>query len=250
MTCRRPAAPMDRPAAPQTPSRKDLTLHVRTRRHQRLRPHRPQRLPRRPRAAGADIDVVAVNDLTDAETLAHLLKYDSILGPFPGEVEAADDGDRRRRRRDPKVCAERDPAALPWGDARRRRRDRVDRLLHRPRRRRQAPRRPAPRRSSSPRPPRARTSRVVLGVNFDEPTTRTRTTSSPTRPARRTASRRSRRSLNDAVGIKHGLMTTIHAYTADQSLQDAPHKDLRRARAAAHQPRSRPRPAPPRRSAS
>ena len=64
-------------------------------------------------------------------------------------------------------------------------------------------------------------------------TTRRRTTSSPTRPARRTASRRSRRCCNDTVGIEHGLMTTIHAYTADQRLQDMPHNDLRRARAAA-----------------
>ena len=90
-------------------------------------------------ARGADIDWVGVNDITDTRTLAHLLKYDSILGPFPGEIDYTEnsivvDGDELR------VFAERDPAALPWGDAGRRGRDRVDRALHEARRRRQAPR--------------------------------------------------------------------------------------------------------------
>ncbi len=82
-------------------------------------------------ARGADIDWVGVNDITDTETLAHLLKYDSILGPFPGTVEAGEnglvvDGDELR------VFAERDPADLPWERRRRRRGDRVDRPVHRP----------------------------------------------------------------------------------------------------------------------
>ena len=67
-------------------------------------------------AAGADIEWVAVNDLTDSKTLAHLLKYDSILGPYPGTVEATDDGLRRSTATTVKVLAERDPGALPWGD--------------------------------------------------------------------------------------------------------------------------------------
>ena len=87
---------------------------------------------------GADIDWVGVNDITDTKTLAHLLKYDSILGPFPGTVEATDtglivDGDEL------KVFAERDPAGAALGRRGRRGRDRVHRPVHRPRERRQAP---------------------------------------------------------------------------------------------------------------
>ena len=67
-------------------------------------------------AAGADLEFVAVNDLTDPATLAHLLKYDSILGRFPGEVEAGEGVDRRSTASEIKVLSERDPAALPWGD--------------------------------------------------------------------------------------------------------------------------------------
>ena len=81
-------------------------------------------------ASGADIEVVAVNDLTDNQTLAHLLKYDSILGRFPGEVSATDD-DITVDGKSFKAFAERDPANLKWSRRRRRRRDRVDRLLHR-----------------------------------------------------------------------------------------------------------------------
>ena len=91
-------------------------------------------------ARGADIDWVGVNDITDTKTLAHLLKYDSILGPFPGEVEATDDSlivDGEEL----KVFAERDPASAALGRRGRRRGDRVHRLLHQARRRRQAPRR-------------------------------------------------------------------------------------------------------------
>ena len=64
---------------------------------------------------GSDIEIVALNDLGDAKTMAHLLKYDSVLGPFPGDVELGD-GDDQRRRREMKMFSERDPAALPWGD--------------------------------------------------------------------------------------------------------------------------------------
>ncbi len=103
-------------------------------------------------ARGADIDWVGVNDITDTKTLAHLLKYDSILGPFPGEVEVTDDalivdGDELQ------VFAERDPAALPWGDVG------ADVViestgpLHRSAPTPPSTSTPAPRRSSSPRRP-------------------------------------------------------------------------------------------------
>ena len=180
----------------------------------------------------ADVEIVAVNDITDAGTLGHLLKYDSVFGPFPGEVSR-----RRRRAHDRRPRGQGARRARPGGAAvgrpRRRRRDRVDRLLHQARRRRQAPRRAAPRRSSSPRPRPSRTRPSCSASTSTRSTTRTTTTSSPTRRARRTASRRWPRCCTTLVGIEKGLMTTIHAYTADQRLQDAPHKDLRRARAAA-----------------
>ena len=88
----------------------------------------------------ADIEWVGVNDLVDSKTLAHLLKYDSVYGPYPGTVEHTDDAivvDGKEI----KVLAERDPAALPWARPRRRRRDRVDRPLHQARGRAEAPRR-------------------------------------------------------------------------------------------------------------
>ena len=102
--------------------------------------------------SGADIDIVAVNDLTDAATLAHLLKYDSVLGRYKGVVEASGDGmivDGQTL----KVVSHRDPAELPWARPGRRRRARVDRLLRRPPRR-GAPAARARARSSSPRRPR------------------------------------------------------------------------------------------------
>ena len=131
------------------------------------------------------------------------------------------------------MLAERDPGGAAVGRPRRRRRDRVDRLLHRPRRRRQAPRRGRQEGHHLRARPPTPDARSCSASTSTRSTTATTTTSSPTRRARRTAWRRSPRSLNDTVGIKHGLMTTIHAYTADQRLQDVPHKDLRRARAAA-----------------
>ena len=87
----------------------------------------------------AEIEWVAVNDLTDSATLAHLLKYDSILGPYPGTVERRDEGFGSTAS-ELKVLAERDPGDAAVGRPRRRRRDRVDRPLHRPRQGRQAPR--------------------------------------------------------------------------------------------------------------
>ena len=182
------------------------------------------------KAAQADIDFVAVNDLTDAKTLAHLLKYDSILGPYPGtiEVDGNDlvvDGDKL------KVLSERDPADLPWGDLGAdvviestgfftKRADAAKHLEA------------GAKKVIISAPASDEDITLVLGVNDDQ----------YDKDAHHVISNAScttnclapfAKVINDAVGIKHGLMTTIHAYTADQRLQDMPHKDLRRARAAA-----------------
>ena len=179
------------------------------------------------------IDVVGINDITDTKTLAHLLKYDSNYGRFNGTVE--NDGDHLViNGKKIKVSAEKDPAQIPWdqtpdvviestGVFRQKEsskggygdhlkngakkvlltvpaKDQIDRM-------------------------------VVLGVNDsdlkeeDQCVSNASCTTNCLAPIVKV--------LNDSFGIEHGLMTTIHAYTADQSLQDAPHKDLRRARAAA-----------------
>jgi glyceraldehyde 3-phosphate dehydrogenase len=181
-------------------------------------------------AAGADIDWVAVNDLTDNETLAHLLRYDSILGPYPGTVELSDEGlvvDGKQII----VCEERDPAALPWGDLG------VDVVLESTgfftKRDAAAKHLEAGAKKvviSAPATDEDIT--VVLGVNFDrydpnshDVISNASCTTNCLAPFAKV--------VHEAVGIEHGLMTTIHAYTADQNLQDGPHKDLRRARAAA-----------------
>jgi glyceraldehyde 3-phosphate dehydrogenase len=179
---------------------------------------------------GADIDWVAVNDLTDAKTLAHLLKYDSTLGPYPGTVEAKDtslvvDGDELR------VLAERDPAALPWGDLGA---DVVIESTGLFTDRENAAKHLAggAKKVVISAPASGPDVTVALGVNFED---------AYDRDAHEVISNAScttnclapvAKVLHDSVGIKHGLMTTIHAYTADQRLQDLPHKDLRRARAA------------------
>jgi glyceraldehyde 3-phosphate dehydrogenase len=181
--------------------------------------------------SGADIDWVAVNDLTDARTLGHLLKYDSTLGPYPGQVEVRDaglvvDGDELR------VLAERDPAALPWGElgadivieSTGLFTDRENAAKHLD---------GGAKKVVISAPAKGPDVTVALGVNFEE---------AYDRDAHQVISNAScttnclapvAKVLNDSVGIKHGLMTTIHAYTADQRLQDLPHSDLRRARAAA-----------------
>jgi glyceraldehyde 3-phosphate dehydrogenase len=183
------------------------------------------------KAAGADIDFVAVNDLTDPGTLAHLLKYDSILGRFPGEVSVdgdviSVDGD------DLKVLSQRDPAALPWAElgadvviestgfftAR------ADAAKHLE---------AGAKKVIISAPAKEPDVTVALGVNFDSAydpeshhiISNASCTTNCLAPLAKV--------LNDSFGIEQGLMTTIHAYTADQRLQDMPHKDLRRARAAA-----------------
>jgi glyceraldehyde 3-phosphate dehydrogenase len=182
----------------------------------------------------ADIEVVAVNDLVDAATLAHLLQYDSVFGRFPAKVTAAGDGIDVGTHH-VATFAHTEPRALPWRDLG------VDVVIESTGRFRtraaasahfdagakkvilSAP-------AKGDEPPDAT---VVLGVNFDEVydpgrhhlISNASCTTNCLAPVAKV--------LNDTVGIKHGLMTTIHAYTADQHLLDGPHSDLRRARAAA-----------------
>ncbi|TFC49107.1 type I glyceraldehyde-3-phosphate dehydrogenase [Cryobacterium sp. TMT1-21] len=181
-------------------------------------------------AQGSDIEIVAVNDLTDTKTLAHLLKYDSITGRLNATVSV--EGDSIIVDGKPiKVLAERDPANLPWGalgvdiviestgrftkaeDARKHITAGAKKVI-----------------VSAPATGDAAT--IVMGVNeqdydpakFDIISNASCTTNCLAPLAK---------VFNDNFGIKSGLMTTIHAYTADQNLQDGPHSDLRRARAAA-----------------
>jgi glyceraldehyde 3-phosphate dehydrogenase len=181
-------------------------------------------------ARGEEIDWVGVNDITDTKTLAHLLKYDTILGRFPGEVDFTDDalivdGDEL------KVFAERDPAALPWADAG------ADVVIEstglftkRPDAAKHIE--AGAKKVIITAPATEPDVTLALGVNDDayDPDnhhviSNASCTTNCLAPVAKV--------LHDTVGIERGIMTTIHAYTADQRLQDAPHKDLRRARAAA-----------------
>jgi len=179
-----------------------------------------------------ELEFVAVNDLTDARTLAHLLKYDSILGPYPGTVNERSESAIEVDGRELKVLAETDPAALPWDElgvevvleSTGHFTDRASAAKHLSKGARKviisAP-------ASDP------DVTVVLGVNFDEAYDRDAHDVISNASCTTNCLAPVAKVLNDSVGIKHGLMTTIHAYTADQRLQDMPHKDLRRARAAA-----------------
>ena len=174
--------------------------------------------------SGADLEIVAVNDVADAGTLAHLLDYDSIYGRFPGAVRAEDGilhaGDLRMR-----VFTERDPEELPWDDLE------VDVVIESTGRFRTH--------AAAARHMTAGASKVilsdaniVLGVNdhlYDPERHHIITNASCTTNCLAPVAG----VLHGTVGIRHGVMTTIHAYTADQNLLDAPHKDPRRARAAA-----------------
>jgi glyceraldehyde 3-phosphate dehydrogenase len=180
---------------------------------------------------GADIEWLAVNDLIDPKTIAHLLRYDSNYGPFPGEVEATDTGVRVEGR-EIRVLSERDPGALPWGDLGAEVviestglfTDRENAAKHLD---------AGAKKVVISAPATNPDVTVALGVNFDEVydagehhvISNASCTTNCLAPVAKV--------LHDTIGIKHGLMTTIHAYTADQRLQDMPHKDLRRARAAA-----------------
>jgi glyceraldehyde 3-phosphate dehydrogenase len=181
--------------------------------------------------AGADIDWVAVNDLTDAATLAHLTKYDSVYGPFPGEVEATADG-LRVDGSEVKVLAERDPAALPWGELG------VDVVIESTgfftKREAAAKHLDAgAKKVVISAPATVPDVTVVLGVNFDEAYDPARHHVISNASCTTNCLAPFAKVVHDAIGIRHGLMTTIHAYTGDQRLVDAPHSDLRRARAAA-----------------
>jgi glyceraldehyde 3-phosphate dehydrogenase len=181
-------------------------------------------------AADADIEWVAVNDITDTATLAHLLEYDTAYGRYQGTVEATDEGiivDGTLVR----VLAERDPANLPWSELG------VDVVLESTgffTKRDDAAKHleAGAKKVVISAPATNEDITIVLGVNdgaYDPEqhhvvSNASCTTNCLAPPAK---------VANDTVGIKHGLMTTIHAYTSDQRLQDAPHKDLRRARAAA-----------------
>jgi glyceraldehyde 3-phosphate dehydrogenase len=181
-------------------------------------------------ALGADIDVVALNDLGDAKTMAHLLRYDSNLGPFPGEVELAD-GVLRAAGEEVAILSERDPAALPWGelgvdvvvestgfftD-----RDGAAKHLE-----------AGAKKVLISAPATDPDVTLVLGVNDDaydpeahQIVSNASCTTNCVAPLAKV--------LHDLLGIEGGFMTTIHAYTNDQVILDFPHKDLRRARAAA-----------------
>jgi glyceraldehyde 3-phosphate dehydrogenase len=179
---------------------------------------------------GSDLDFVAVNDITDSTTLAHLLRYDSVLGTFDREIAASEngirvDGDELR------VLAERDPASLPWKELGARVviestglfTDREDADKHIA---------AGAEKVIISAPAKGEDLTIVLGVNDDmyDPaqhnviSNASCTTNSVVPMAK---------VLDDAFGIEQGFMTTIHAYTNDQNILDLPHKDLRRARAAA-----------------
>jgi len=181
-------------------------------------------------ASGADLDIVAANDLGDVATMAHLLKYDSILGRYPEPVRTTEVGiqvgDRTLS-----ILAERDPAALPWADLG------VDVVIESTGLFTKAA---AARKHvdagakkviiSAPATDEDVT--IVMGVNegaYDSSKHTIISNASCTTNCLGPLAK----VLDDAVGIQRGLMTTIHAYTQDQNLQDGPHKDLRRARAAA-----------------
>jgi glyceraldehyde 3-phosphate dehydrogenase len=181
-------------------------------------------------ALGADIEIVALNDLGDARTMAHLLRYDSNLGPFAGEVELAD-GVLRAAGEELRMFSERDPAALPWGDLG------VDVVLESTghftdREGAQKHLDAGAKKVVISAPAKDPDVTVVLGVNDDtyDPASHhivsnASCTTNCVAPLAKV--------LNDLAGIESGFMTTIHAYTNDQVILDFPHKDLRRARAAA-----------------
>ncbi|HMW45660.1 MAG TPA: type I glyceraldehyde-3-phosphate dehydrogenase, partial [Solirubrobacterales bacterium] len=184
--------------------------------------------------SGADLDIVAINDLVDTETLAHLLKYDSILGRLDAEVSAGE-GSITVDGKEIKVLAERDPADLPWGDLG------IDVVLESTgffTKRDDAAKHlsAGAKKVIISAPATDPDVTVALGVNFDDYDPENHNIISNASCTTNCLAPFAK-AINDAVGIEQGLMTTIHAYTSDQRLQDMPHKDLRRARAAAHQQR-------------
>ncbi|PKW25244.1 type I glyceraldehyde-3-phosphate dehydrogenase [Phycicoccus duodecadis] len=181
-------------------------------------------------ASGADIEIVGVNDLTDNASLAHLLKYDSILGRFPGEVSSTEteitvDG------KSFKAFAERDPGALPWGEIG------ADVVIESTGIFTDATKAKVHVDGGAKKviisaPASNEDITIVMGVNDGDYDPAKHTVISNASCTTNCLGPMAK-ALNDSVGIVKGLMTTIHAYTQDQNLQDGPHKDLRRARAAA-----------------
>jgi glyceraldehyde 3-phosphate dehydrogenase len=180
---------------------------------------------------GTDMEVVAINDVMDTGTLALLLRHDSVFGRFPAEIAAGDstltvDG------REISVFSKADPADLPWGEleidvviestGRFRDRDAAGKHL-----------KAGARRVIVSAPAKKPDVTVALGVNFEQAYDPERHRIISNASCTTNCLAPVAQVLHEAVGIRHGLMTSIHAYTSDQRLQDAPHKDLRRARAAA-----------------
>jgi glyceraldehyde 3-phosphate dehydrogenase len=178
----------------------------------------------------ADIEIVAANDLGDEKTMAHLLKYDSVLGPLEGTVEARD-GVIHAAGEKLKLLSERDPSAIPWGDLG------VDVVLESTgfftkRDGAQKHLDAGAKKVVISAPATDPDFTIVLGVNdgdYDKEAHHIVSNASCTTNCIAPMAK----VLNDTFGIEHGFMTTIHAYTNDQNILDLPHKDLRRARAAA-----------------
>ena len=178
---------------------------------------------------GADLEVVAVNDLTDNKTLAHLLKYDSIMGRFDGEVSAAE-GSITVNGKEIKVLAERDPKNLPWGDLG------VEIVIESTGFFTDGESASAHIAAGAKKvvisaPAKNVDGTFVMGVNDKDYTNEMNIISNASCTTNCLAPLA--KVLNDKFGIERGIMTTIHSYTGDQRLLDAPHSDLRRARAAA-----------------
>ncbi|MBV9309933.1 MAG: type I glyceraldehyde-3-phosphate dehydrogenase [Solirubrobacterales bacterium] len=180
---------------------------------------------------GADIEWLALNDLVDPKTIAHLLRYDSNYGPFPDAVEATEAGIRVGGN-EIRVLAERDPASLPWGELGAEvviestglftDRENASKHLE-----------AGAKKVVISAPATDPDVTVALGVNFEQAYDRAEHNVISNASCTTNCLAPVAKVLHDTVGVRHGLMTTIHAYTADQRLQDMPHRDLRRARAAA-----------------
>src|SRR5215210_2279294 len=179
---------------------------------------------------GGDFEIVAINDLGDAETMAHLLKYDSVLGPLGEDVEVAD-GSIRAAGTELKVLSERDPASLPWGELG------VDVVIESTgfftKREAAAKHLEAGAKKVIISAPATNPDvTVVLGVNEEKYNPETHDVISNASCTTNCVAPMAK-VLHDAFTIERGFMTTIHAYTNDQRILDLPHEDLRRARAAA-----------------
>jgi glyceraldehyde 3-phosphate dehydrogenase len=180
--------------------------------------------------SGADIEVVGVNDLTDNKTLAHLLKYDTVLGRLGSSVEYDDDNiivDGKKIR----ALAERDPANLPWAELG------ADIVIESTGFFTDATKAKAHIDAGAKKviisaPAKNEDATFVMGVNHEQYDAAAHNIISNASCTTNCLAPLAK-ALNDSIGIERGLMTTIHAYTGDQNLQDGPHRDLRRARAAA-----------------